>query len=157
MKLYIMRHGQATPASGFDMVADADRPLTDAGRRQVTEVITQRKSDLADVDLVLASPYLRARQTARLVIDQLDAGLQLLISDCLTPGSTPTEALGFIGQLEANAILVASHMPLVARLIEALTADDGSRTMGTAWLAALETEAPVPGFAEQIWLEKPGD
>ncbi len=156
MKLYIMRHGEAAPAVGFDLAADVSRPLTEAGRAQVVQVINQRKSTLAEVELVLASPYLRARQTAQLAIDQLDVGLQLLISDCLIPDSRPSEVLAFIDQLDAGAILIASHMPLVGRLVESLSAGSGPGSMGTAWLAALESEATVPGFAELLWLEKPG-
>lgn len=156
MQLYIMRHGEAAPASGFDLDADAGRPLTANGRAQVVEVISRRKRALADLELVLASPYLRARQTARLVMGQLDTAPQLLITDCLTPDSRPAAVLDFIEQLGASAILIASHMPLVARLVESLTAGGGHRVIGTAWLAALEIEAMTPGFGELIWMEKPG-
>ena len=156
MKLYIMRHGKAAPAVGFDLAADVSRPLTETGRAQVVQVINQRKFSLAEVELVLASPYLRARQTAQLAIDQLDVGLQLLISDCLTPDGEPSEVFAFIDQLDAEAILIASHMPLVGALVESLSAGGGAVTMGTAWLAALETQALVPGFADLLWLEKPG-
>lgn len=146
MKLYIMRHGAAAPASGFDLDADANRPLTDGGRDQVVEVITRRKHALREVELVLASPYLRARQTAQLAMAQLETMPQLLISDCLTPDVKPAAVLAFLDQLGASSILIASHMPLVARLLETLTTGNERRVMGTAWLAALDMEARRTGL-----------
>ena len=67
MMLYLMRHGLAVePGSpGFKM--DADRALTHKGRRQLRKIARAMKGMELEFDLILSSPFVRARQTAEIV------------------------------------------------------------------------------------------
>ena len=64
MNLYILRHGIAVERGTPGYAKDADRPLTLEGERKLQLIAQAMKAlDLA-FDLILSSPYLRARQTA---------------------------------------------------------------------------------------------
>ena len=70
MKLYFLRHGDAGDPQQWEG-NDAERPLTDDGRRRmVLEARTMRSLELG-VDRVLTSPLLRALQTAEIVAAEL--------------------------------------------------------------------------------------
>lgn len=142
MKLIIMRHGQAS----WSAATDAERALTPEGREQVQKTAEQLKS--IPVDLVLASPYLRAQQTGKIVSDTLGCKQDTLES--ITPEGHPP---GIINELpESGTILLASHMPLVGRLTGLLC--DGSMSSGlafpTAAAAVLEMDIPGAGMATLI-------
>lgn len=139
MKLIIMRHGQAS----WSAASDAERALTFEGREQVLKTAEQLKS--LTVDLVLASPYLRAQQTGKIVSGILGCKLDTLES--ITPDGHPPSVINDLP--ESGTILLASHMPLVGRLTGLLC--NGSMSSGfafpTAGAAILEMELPAAGMA----------
>ena len=69
MDLYILRHGIAEETSATGR--DRDRSLTDEGREKTCAAgKALRRMDIA-FDLVLSSPFVRARQTADIVAEEL--------------------------------------------------------------------------------------
>lgn len=142
MKLIIMRHGQAS----WSAATDAARALTHAGREQVLKTAELLRPQA--IDLVLASPYLRAQQTGRIVSNTLDCKLDTLES--ITPEGYPPAIINELP--ESGTILLASHMPLVGRLTGLLC--DGSMSSGpaypTAAAAILEMAIPGAGMATLV-------
>lgn len=141
MKLWVLRHGEAT----LQASTDALRPLTDHGSKQVLHNATFLQGQpLAGI---LASPYLRAQQTAQLVQQALGGTVAMQTVPWLTPDSEPDDALAELGQREGNWLLV-SHQPLVGTLLGLL--ERGELTspwpMGTAALAELEGEGALAGL-----------
>ncbi len=63
MKLLLMRHGEAE----LNAQTDADRPLTLYGRTQVSAVARRLLEMDLQVQKMMVSPYLRARQTAAIM------------------------------------------------------------------------------------------
>ena len=61
MKLWVLRHGQAEARAA----TDAQRPLTETGRQEALRMGEHLQGETLEV--ILASPYLRAQQTAELV------------------------------------------------------------------------------------------
>ena len=140
MKLYIMRHGEAEYAAPSDEL----RLLSAHGQEQARRVAQQ----LRDIPFtgILASPYLRAQQTARLVQAEIE-GPAITTSSCIVPEASPMIA---VDQLPDQGIwLLVAHMPLVARLTGLLM--DGMETFGmsysTAMVTELDMEMPGPGMA----------
>lgn len=81
--LYLIRHGLAGQHGDYEN--DADRPLTDEGKRK-TRQVAQRLAELdLKVDLILTSPLVRAKQTATIL---KDVGLTKHLEDAayLAPG-----------------------------------------------------------------------
>lgn len=147
MKLYIMRHGKAESYAESDQV----RPLSDVGRQQVTDVAKQM-SDLS-LSGIMASPYLRAWQTAELVQAVMSTPV-LQRCDSFTPSSPVREALRKLP--ESGDWLLVSHMPLVSLLTGLLTEDDQARgvVFSAAMVVGLDMPEASPGLARLIqqWL-----
>ena len=75
MKLYISRHGQ-TPWNVEDLVCGrADVPLTEVGLQQA-KLLAESALD-KNIDVILCSPLLRARQTAQAVSDAIGVEVQI--------------------------------------------------------------------------------
>ncbi|MCD8050367.1 MAG: histidine phosphatase family protein [Clostridiales bacterium] len=71
MKIYVTRHGE-TAWNRRDVVCGrTDLPLTDLGLAQA-EKLAERAAE-TDIDLILSSPLLRARQTAQAVARRIGA------------------------------------------------------------------------------------
>ena len=139
MKLIIMRHGQAS----WSAPKDSLRPLTETGRAEVQRTATQLGA--YGLERILASPYLRAQQTAEIVAEHL--GLSVETIQHVTPDGSPSRA---IEQLpESGNTLIVSHMPLVSGLTELLCSGSpyGGPGFGTACAAVLDCEIPVQGLA----------
>lgn len=150
-----MRHGQAVAGSPHD----AGRALDPVGENHAERAAT----GLANCDLqrvsIWSSPYLRARQTAEVVARVLDCRVE--IRDELEPDSSPQTAADLISQFDgdAGALVLVSHMPLVARLIGWLTSAAGQPSagiaLGTAAVARLSGEPPLPGCFRLQWVRGP--
>jgi phosphohistidine phosphatase len=122
MLLYLLRHGLAVEPGTAGFKNDADRPLTPKGRRQLRKIAaTMAEMDLG-LELILSSPFARARQTAEVVAAALKLKKQLTFSNALAVGGDP---LGLIRQLSRlkpvpKAILLVGHEPGMSQLLSLL-------------------------------------
>jgi len=104
VELYLIRHAEAAPLGEGGISQDEDRPLTDTGKHQATRLADGLKRFGVALDLVLASPLVRARQTAEGMLENwgaLPPALQLL--DELAPGTKPRRLAKRL-RLHANAV-----------------------------------------------------
>ena len=127
--------------------SDAERALTQQGRDDVKQVVQSLQAELEGLDLIVTSPYLRARETTEIVQQNLVAKKQISISRKLEPSGGPKDLLEFIDTLNVDTILLVTHQPLVGNILSLLSGDNTWLTTGTANLVGLEMAAPVPGFA----------
>ena len=70
MKLYLLRHAEAAPITGGR--DNPGRPLTEKGIEQAQIVAAEMKAGQISFDMILASPYLRASQTAEIIAAELE-------------------------------------------------------------------------------------
>lgn len=140
MKLWILRHGEAEPHAR----RDAERELTAYGRRQV--VHSAQRLIGKPLDMILASPYVRAQQTAGLVVNTLGLAEEIVSVPWLTPDSSPGVAVSQLPEVEH--LLLVSHQPLVGNLISLLQYGHSRdpQPMFTASLAELEGDWPLAGL-----------
>ena len=152
MRLYILRHGESAGVAA----SDSERPLTDLGRQQTKQVAEQARERLPELDAVLVSPKLRARQTCEIACSILEKAPEITTTGLLKPNAD-VEALGaFLEQREIDSALLVSHQPLAGRLLEYLTDKPGlGPVMGTSCLAALNVIAFSRGCGALEWLEAP--
>ena len=123
MNLYLLRHGIAVDPSKPGLARDADRPLTPKGRRRLRQIAGAMGALKITFDVILSSPYVRAKQTAEMVAKPLKRRKQLTFSDELTPGGNPKlliQQLNDLRPLPKNILLVG-HEPYLSRLIALLT------------------------------------
>ena len=69
MKLLLIRHAIAEDAETFIAAGgtDAQRPLTEIGRKKMRKGANRLRSQVRRIDLLAHSPLLRARETAELI------------------------------------------------------------------------------------------
>lgn len=148
MILLLMRHGEAENFAS----TDASRSLTNRGREQVRASAARLAESMFQPEIVLSSPYVRARQTADIVLDLLvqpsGVNLKIELVDTITPGGEALKAIrDLAARLEsANCGLVVFHQPIISRVIELLCGE--RQPMGTAHIAVLEATDILPGCCE---------
>ncbi|MDG1356805.1 MAG: phosphohistidine phosphatase SixA [Akkermansiaceae bacterium] len=69
MELLLIRHAKAENVAENAAASDAERALTKSGRKQAAKVGLFLKRNELVPDVVLASPLVRARQTAEIISD----------------------------------------------------------------------------------------
>jgi phosphohistidine phosphatase len=121
MELYVFRHGIAADAVAGQ--SDADRALTDVGRKKTAEVVRTARRAGVDPSLIVSSPYLRAIQTARIAADEFGYRGDVLRTEALVPHGTPEEVWSELRDYrDEPAVLLAGHEPLLSRLVAWLLA-----------------------------------
>lgn len=114
MHIYLMRHGSA--ANGKPGMDDSLRPLTPEGEEDVRRV-ARLAAAVMRPGAVWSSPYLRARQTAEIVMRELRIAEPLVTTGVLTPEAEPAEAWNEIrGQRHDGSLLLVGHQPLFSAL-----------------------------------------
>jgi phosphohistidine phosphatase len=160
MELYILRHGIAVDhgAPGFDN--DADRPLTLKGRRKMEQIAEAMLALDLSFDLILSSPYPRARQTAEIVAGAFQEHKKLEFTDTLTPDGSHKQLVELIKHLEPEpgSVLVCGHEPYLSGLISLLLSGDTelSVTLKKGGLCKLSIASLQPGRCATLeWLLTP--
>jgi phosphohistidine phosphatase len=160
MNLYILRHGIAVEPGTRGYEKDADRPLTPEGERKLRQIAEAMEALELSFDLILSSPYLRARQTAEIVAETLKARKRLELSDCLTPGGSSKKLIDLLTRLQPSpdAVLLVGHEPYLSGLISLLVAGDTTSAvvMKKGGLCKLSTESLKHGRCAALeWLLTP--
>ncbi|WP_341520457.1 phosphohistidine phosphatase SixA [Pseudomonas sp. G.S.17] len=144
MKVWVLRHGEAQAQAR----SDAERELTRNGREQVLHSAAYLMGQ--PLQRILASPYVRAQQTAELVRQALGFSEPVVIVPWLTPDNDPRQVLSHLDAYANEDVLLVSHQPLVGALIG--LAVHGSiqqpQPMNTASLAELSGDFPLAGAME---------
>ena len=149
MKVWILRHGEAQAHAR----TDAERNLTEHGRAEVLRSAAHLIGQ--PLGAIIASPYVRAQQTAQLVRDVLGVEPEVRTVPWLTPEGNPQQVLE---KLDADEnVLLVSHQPLVGNLIGFLQHGHQRQPqpMYTASLAELEGEFPLAGLMSLVSVKNP--
>jgi phosphohistidine phosphatase len=110
MQVYLLRHGIAEDGQAGG--SDADRALTDEGRRKLREIlITASKADVQP-SLILTSPLKRALQTAEIAKQVLRYKNELVPSKALSPGSSVEQVWDEIrAHRNESSVMLVGHNP----------------------------------------------
>lgn len=119
MTLYLLRHAIAENHAATGR--DSDRALTSEGIERLRYVLRTAEQAGVSPDLVLSSPYVRARQTAEQAHLALRCPQPILFSDALVPSAAPKTAWEEIRLYQHDEpLLVVSHDPLISCLLSFL-------------------------------------
>lgn len=116
MRLYLVQHGEALPKE-----VDPDRPLGDAGRRDVQEVARFLAAAGIRVDGVAHSGKRRAEQTATLIAEALGANRLPEARSGLDPND-PVEVIATDVKAAEKDVMLVGHLPFMAKLATHLLA-----------------------------------
>lgn len=122
MLLYVLRHGDAVDNPTFH---DSERPLSDRGVQQARTVARFLKQIGVSLNLILASPLLRARQMAEPTRAQFGIQ-QVLISDSLVPGSNYQQLFDLLNAQSAESVLLVGHEPHLSSMLALLISGETS-------------------------------
>ncbi len=112
MRLYLVRHAEAGPGEPDEL-----RPLTIEGRA-AARALGRRLATEASPDAVVASPLLRARETAEEIARA--AGINAEADERLAPGATAEDVLGAV-EGRGERVVVVAHQPDCGRVAAALS------------------------------------
>jgi phosphohistidine phosphatase len=160
MNLYLLRHGIASEPEPAGVQPDADRPLTAKGENRLrTAVRAMEKLELS-FDLILSSPFLRAKQSAEIVARNFKSRKKTVLSDDLTPAGNPRWLIQELNRFRPRPenVLLVGHEPYLGRLVALLAAGNTSLEVDfkKGGLCKLEAESLYPGrCAKLVWLLTP--
>jgi len=115
IELMVIRHGIAQdrePSNGNGApIDDHERRLTAKGRSRMVEIAAALHRAVPELDLIAASPLVRAVETAELVAEAY-AGLAVTRIDALTPDAALEDLTGWLdGEPDGMRIAVVGHEP----------------------------------------------
>lgn len=158
-ELYLIRHGLAGERGSYEN--DAERPLTDEGKKK-TRLVAKRLRELElQFDTLLTSPYKRARQTAEIL---LEVGLasSLEAADFLAHAGDLKDWLSWWQdwkQLGKTRLALVGHEPDLSAWAETLVWGEPKGNLllkkaGVIGLSLPMEESPV-GTSSLFWLTPP--
>lgn len=117
MLCYLVRHAQAVDAATWPG-ADGERPLTDKGRARMERAAKALAALDLEVDALVTSPLLRARQTAAIVAKRLRLDDRLTEDARLGGGFAVAELHDIlVAHGDADGVMLVGHEPSMSRLI----------------------------------------
>lgn len=119
MELLVIRHGVAEDKEAFAATGKDDslRPLTKEGESKMQEVARGLRRQLSSLDVLAASPFTRAAQTAKIVAESYrDLDVEEL--GALTPDSEPQTFLAWLRDRgDEERVAVVGHEPHLSALV----------------------------------------
>ena len=109
-EIYILRHGHAQNIDNG--LNDFDRALTEEGIEKISKLsLFFNRLDI-NLEFVLSSPYVRAKQTAEILISNLTSKPNLKIVDFLSCGASSKEiSRGLMEYSSSKNLLLVGHSP----------------------------------------------
>lgn len=154
LELYLLRHADAGDPAAWDR-PDDERPLSRKGNRQAERMGAFLAGIGFEVDAILTSPKVRARETAEIVAAALHQ--RVTTDDRLADGPAVDVATvrSIVADLpDARRIMLVGHDPEFSDLVETLTGAAAPLRKGA--LARLDViTALAPGGALLRWLIQP--
>ncbi|MDR1990592.1 MAG: phosphohistidine phosphatase SixA [Acidobacteriaceae bacterium] len=120
-ELYLIRHAIAE-TRGDQWPDETKRPLTDEGKASMRQAAHGLVCLGVTFDIVLASPYVRARQTAEIVANACADRPAIVTVDSLTPDGTVQGVLrDLAAHTAATRMALVGHAPFIGELAAQLT------------------------------------
>lgn len=149
MKIFILRHGQAEAYQANDSV----RRLVDKGIDDTHQIISSNIQILSSVQKIVASPYIRAQETATIAARLLNIE-SIFNTSLLEPEASFQELFSFLEGFAETEMLLVSHLPLVGVLANRLCGFEENRIQfNTSSLVGIECDFPANGMGH-LFLER---
>jgi len=148
LELYLVRHAEAAPR-GRDYPDDAARPLTDEGADRFRRAVAGLRAVGVELDLVLTSPFVRARETAELLVAGLRPKPTLLVVDALMPARKPAEVVAAVTRHAAagrgaSRLALVGHEPDLGELAARLLGAKGAFEFKKGAVCRIDVDRAMP-------------
>lgn len=160
MQLLVIRHAIAEEREPHAAAGghDDDRPLTPFGKRRMRRNAEGLRRTASHIEVLAASPLVRAQQTARILADEYRVP-EVETLEALRPERHPRELLTWMGKQSPDAtVAVVGHDPHVSMLVTWCLSgrEDPSVVFKKGGVALLEFDRkPAAGKAKLHWLMTP--
>lgn len=125
MRIYVIRHSNAVDPGTPGYEEDSERPLTEKGRDKMNTIARALKKMNVKPDCIVSSPYVRARQTAEILMKVLKYKRHLAFSESLIPMGNTDDLIGEINErYTVDELVLVSHEPCISNVVGRLTADN---------------------------------
>jgi phosphohistidine phosphatase len=130
MDLYIIRHAIAVDEDTLEYEEDSQRPLTDKGKKKMRQIARGLRTLGVDFDLILSSPYVRAKETAEILTDVFKVKTDIALSENLVPMGDPDLLIAEMNEkYTADSIALVGHEPFLSALVGLLVSDNAAIDM----------------------------
>jgi phosphohistidine phosphatase len=160
MKILLVRHAKAEDCVTHAATGGSDdtRPLTGSGGQTARQLGRALKQLQPRVDLIAASPYARALETAQHIAHAYKR-LKVTPLPALQPGAMPRAILAWLhAQPEDAAIILVGHEPVLSEFASWLLSGDARPMLAFkkagACLIAFDGP-PGPGRGQLEWFAPP--
>lgn len=120
MLCYLVRHAQAADAATWPGT-DAERPLTEKGRARMERAAKALATLELEIDALVTSPLLRAKQTAAIVAKRLGLADRVAEDPRLADGFGVAQLHAIlIEHGDAAGVMLVGHEPSMSRLVAEL-------------------------------------
>ncbi len=153
MRLLLIRHARAAASHHLP---DAERPLTEEGRREFAEVARSIVLRGGTPSAIYHSPARRTTETAEILatVAELPAHAQG-IATWLALGTGCQEILPRLADLSADVTALVGHEPIMSSLTSLLL-DGGRSNFSPGTSACLEFDGIIaPGQGRLLWTLEP--
>lgn len=154
MNLYFLRHGIAADAEEF-AGSDAERPLTKEGRNRMEREARALARLGVEVDAVITSPLLRARQTAEIALGAVASRSDLVVDDRLGPDFDIAKLRELLSdRANCDALMIVGHEPSMSATLSALIGG-GTIELKKGGVARVNIDDPSTARGTLEWLLTP--
>ena len=151
MRCYFLRHGLAVEADDWSG-SDFDRPLTGEGRARMRRAAKAMAALRLEIDVIVTSPLLRAKQTAAIIAKELQLHDRLVEDERLGGEFGPDRLADILAEhRRANAVMLVGHEPGMSRTIGHLVGGAGIEFKKGS-LACVNVPNPSILQGELVWL-----
>jgi phosphohistidine phosphatase len=158
MQLYVIRHAEAVDVGSNGVACDEERPLTEKGREQCRVVARALRCAGVELEKLLTSPLVRARQTAEEMVKQWP-NLHLEPTECeeLEPGRRKRKLLRELLAAGGEAVGVVGHNPDLVELVGWLVGEkEVGLALPKAGVVRIDFDGPPnKGAGRLVWLLPP--
>lgn len=160
MKLLLIRHAKAEERSMIPFLSkkDADRRLTDEGRKEMRKVAKGLREIAPDIDVLATSPLARARETAEIIAGTFKIQ-ETIEQPLLAPDGSKRALIGWLKTKPTEAtVALIGHEPQLSALAGLLISGKERSLIalkkGACCLIEFE-HAPAIGGGMLLWLLQP--
>ena len=148
MQIYFLRHGEADWPDWKK--PDAERPLTEKGRKEMHQVGAFLANLSVKPDVVFTSPLPRASQTAEIAARYIDA--KCVEDELLAPGFGRSELKKLLKKRGGESVMLVGHEPDFSKTVGRLTG--ACLKLSKAGIALVEIDAALSS-GRLLWLFPP--
>lgn len=159
MDLYLVRHAIAEERDPLRWPDDRQRPLSEDGLVKFEAAARGLRRVVPEVEVLLSSPLVRARQTAAILVERTGWPVPRII-EAAAPETTPEETIGALRAFSGTrSLAIVGHEPHLSALTTLLIAGDAAvpavqfRKGGIALIKLAQDPRPAGGTLR--WLLPP--